>query len=161
MSRFALGFVSLFLLSVSAFATDSFPLGPNLTVTPGELCQQPDEYRYPEHIGICIRNVTTARKNQIIKNYDQMFGYDIEDMNRQDFKIDHYIPLCAGGGNDDSNLWPQHKSVYTITDPLEPLVCQKMSDGVLTQAQAIQFIREGKGDLSKVPGILQQLNALN
>jgi hypothetical protein len=130
-------------------------------MTPGSLCEQPDTYRYPEHIRYCERNVSRDEKDAVIRAYDQQFGYRIGSMDRQEFKIDHFIPLCAGGSNDASNLWPQHKSVYAITDPLEPLVCQKMAAGTLTQAQAVQYIREAKTDLSKAPGIISMLSSGN
>ena len=87
-------------------------------------------------------------------------GYAIESMNRQDFKIDHYIPLCAGGSNDSSNLWPQHKSIYEITDPIEPLICKKMALGKLNQALAVELIMTVKNDLSQASMILQRLQRL-
>ena len=151
--------VTVLALSFAAHAQDSFPVGPNLSVTPGELCQHPDSYRYPEHIPYCTRNVTTQTKNEVIHAYDVQFGYTIESMNRQDFKIDHFIPLCAGGGNDAANLWPQHKSVYAITDPLEPLICGLMAAGKLSQAQAVEYVHQAKEDLSKAPGIISMLQA--
>jgi len=82
----------------------------------------------------------------IIRTYDIELGYDIGRMNRQDFKIDHYIPLCMGGSNETSNLWPQHKSVYFYTDRLEEAACTKMREGRLIQARAIDLIREAKAD---------------
>ncbi len=92
--------------------------------------------------------------------YDRQFGYTIENMQRSQFKIDHYIPLCAGGSNERENLWPQHVSVYTITDPLEPLICGKMSAGRLTQAKAVEFIKAAKNDLSKVADIIKTVSRL-
>jgi hypothetical protein len=138
-----------------------FPLGPNDPgITPGKLCDHPDEYRYPEKIPYCKRDVSKGTKNQVIKVYDQQLGYEVEKMDRQDFKIDHYIPLCAGGANDKTNLWPQHKSVYAVTDPLEPLVCDKMAQGRLLQVDAIRYIREAKADLSKAQAIIDEVSGL-
>jgi hypothetical protein len=138
----------------------NYPIGPDAQMTPGALCAHPDSYRYPEHIPYCNRNVDSNTKADIIAKYDETFGYHIEQMNRGDFKIDHYIPLCAGGDNDVSNLWPQHKSVYTITDPLESGVCEKMAQGKLKQQDAVNFVKAGKADLSRVEGILAQIRAL-
>lgn len=146
--------------SSSAFATDPFPQGPRIERTPGSVCLTGATYRYPEHVMYCDRKVDGALKNDIIKNYDQQFGYSIQSMPRRDFKIDHYIPLCAGGSNNEDNLWPQHSSVYKVTDPLEPLVCEKMADGKLSQADAISFIRAAKNDLSKAAAIIHQVEAL-
>ena len=77
-----------------------------------------------------------------------------------DFKIDHLIPLCAGGANDEDNLWPQHKSVYNITDALEPVVCEKMAAGRLKQAEAVKLILQAKMHLDQVPSILKQIKRM-
>ena len=62
-------------------------------------------------------------------------------MQRSLFKIDHLIPLCLGGSNEASNLWPQHVKIYTETDPLEPYLCGLLQEGKITQAAAVQIIR--------------------
>jgi hypothetical protein len=140
--------------------SDAFPRGPRIERTPGAVCISGNSFRYPEHVRYCERDVDPVLKYEIIRAYDNDFGYSIHTMRRGDFKIDHYIPLCAGGSNDESNLWPQHESVYKITDPLEPLVCEKMAAGRLTQAAAINFIREAKNDLSKAAAIIDHVQAL-
>jgi hypothetical protein len=143
-----------------AMSPGAFPEGPNQQTTPGSLCMRPDKYRYPEHIPYCNRDVETQLKADIIRTYDRQFGYRIESMDRRLFKIDHFIPLCAGGGNDRQNLWPQHVSIYTITDPLEPLICEKMAEGRLKQADAVRLIRGAKLDLSTVNQVMAYLNKL-
>lgn len=151
------------ILSLSfAFAGQqgSFPIGPNLSETPGKLCDNTTSHRYPENIKYCERNVDSYTKKAVIQKYDTLFGYTIESMNRNDFKIDHLIPLCAGGANATENLWPQHKSIYEITDPLEPLICQKMQEGKLLQADAVKFIIQAKTNLDQVPSIMQKVNSL-
>ncbi len=137
-----------------------FPRTPNLTETPGKLCSSPSAYRYPEKIAYCERNVDTYTKNAIIAKYDSLFGFRIRQMKRTDFKIDHLIPLCAGGANSEENLWPQHVSVYNITDPLEPVLCEKMQAGRLTQKEAIKLIIEAKTNLKMAPVILKKLLSL-
>ena len=145
--------------SFNAAAGPKYPTAPNPNVTPGSLCSHPDKYRYPENIPYCSRNVSSGLKWEIIRAYDQRFGYQIA--NRRDlFKIDHYIPLCAGGSNSPDNLWPQHQSVYERTDPLEQLVCVKMSEGKLRQRQALDLIRKGKNNLELIPRMLKYLNSL-
>ena len=147
--------------SFSAFAgANRFPKGPNLTETPGKLCTSPTEYRYPEHVAYCERDVDTYTKNAIIQKYDTVLGYEIRTMKRLDFKIDHFIPLCAGGANSEENLWPQHKSVYAITDPLEPVLCEKMAQGRLTQADAVKMITQAKLNLDQAPAIFKKLRSL-
>lgn len=154
-SLFSSLFVVLFAVPSICLATrdGKFPTGPNDQMTPGSVCTTPDSYRYPEHIPYCQRNVASDLKRAIISDYDHKLGFEIESMNRQDFKIDHYIPLCMGGSNNQTNLWPQHKTVYQITDPLEQLLCDKMAAGVLRQAEAIDLIKKAKNNLSQEPEI--------
>src|SRR5262245_45768293 len=103
-------------------------------MTPGSLCDRPDSKRYPEGIPYCSRSVKSELKREIMRDYDAKLGYGITAMDRSAFKIDHYIPLCMGGSNKQDNLWPQHQSVFTVTDPLEALECEKMAKGKLLQA---------------------------
>ncbi len=152
----ALLFVSLF-----SYAGDRFPVGPNPTTTPGSLCQNSPETRYPEKISYCPRNVSSDLKKTIIKMYDDQFGYQIQQMNRQDFKIDHFIPLSIGGSNSSDNLWPQHKTVYTVTDPLEQALSDKITLGLIKQAEAIRVITEAKLNLARAPELLDYVNKLH
>jgi len=147
------------LSSQFTLAYDAFPKGPIADLTPGALCQRASTYRYPEHIPYCERDVSRSTKEQIFEKYDQL-GFNTQGMDRREFKIDHYIPLCAGGSNHSRNLWPQHESVYTITDPLEALVCEKMAAGRLSQKKAVSYIIEAKNNLSEVPSIISEVNSL-
>ena len=151
---------ALLTTGIAAANSDPFPRGPRIERTPGSVCTTGGTFRYPEHVRYCDRHVEPALKHEIIQAYDREFGYSIHTMRRGDFKIDHYIPLCAGGSNDESNLWPQHESVYKITDPLEPLICEKMAAGKLTQAEAIELVREAKNNLSKADAIIDHVQAL-
>ncbi len=127
----------------SAWAQVTYPIHPAADLTPGALCTHPDAFRYPEKIPYCNRNVSTGTKIQVIKTYEKEYGYNILPF-RVDFKIDHFIPLCMGGGNDVSNLWPQDKAVYVITDPHEFDLCQKLSLGQITQKEAVDTIKKIK-----------------
>ena len=49
-----------------------------------------------------------------------------------------------GGSNNPDNLWPQHVTVFERTDPVEPLLCQLMSEGKMRQSEAIETILEVK-----------------
>lgn len=153
--------VGLLLFVSTTFATNGkFPLGPDPVLTPGAVCQSSRVTRYPEKIKYCDRNVGSQLKRQIFRDYDRELGYSTHTLNRMAFKIDHFIPLCAGGSNDRNNLWPQHRTVYEITDPMEPLICDKMAQGRLAQAKAIELIRTGKLNLQKVPEIMHYLESL-
>lgn len=136
-----------------------YPKGPNGDLTPGELCNRASEYRYPEHIAYCERDVSSQQKDQIFESYRRI-GYRLNPKNRSSYKIDHYIPLCAGGSNNDENLWPQHVSVYEITDPLEQMGCDKMKLGVLKQAKFIQLLKKVKNDLSQAKAVRDEISRL-
>lgn len=155
--------LSLFsIISITPFAySDSgrFPKNPDEVLTPGELCNRPDSYRYPEKVAYCERDVSTNLKKEIFVNYDQI-GYRTREMNRMAFKIDHLIPLCMGGSNSERNLWPQHESVYQITDPLEPLLCEKMASGRLSQKRAVEYILHAKNRLDEVHAIIKEIDKL-
>lgn len=142
------------------FATEGYPKAPDAQITPGALCVNQDEFRYPEKIKYCDRNVSTGLKWAVINRYTKNFQFTISDGNRTEFKIDHYIPLCMGGANAFENLWPQHASVYRVTDPLEEILCKAMADGKLLQSQAIEKIKFGKANLSAVPGIINEIKLL-
>ncbi|KHD87341.1 MAG: hypothetical protein OM95_15095 [Bdellovibrio sp. ArHS] len=147
------------LLSTVSHADGNFPKGPDASLTPGALCSRADSYRYPEKIKYCERDVSSSEKAAIFQKYDQL-GYRTRSMKRQAFKIDHYIPLCAGGANSERNLWPQHESIYRITDQLEALVCEKMAEGRLKQKEAVALIMQAKNNLDEVPEIEAQVRAL-
>lgn len=136
-----------------------FPIGPDPVLTPGALCERPTARRYPEHIAYCERNVSSEEKREIFQKYDQT-GFRTREMQRGAFKIDHLIPLCMGGSNSAKNLWPQHESIYNITDPLEPVLCDKMAQGRLKQQKAVEIILYAKAHLDEVPKILRDANNL-
>lgn len=161
-------FVSLVTLSItlSVFAENSgakkgaqgFPLGPDPAMTPGDLCDKADQYRYPEKIKYCNRNVESSFKWEIIRDYEEA-GYVVSKLGRENFKIDHLIPLCAGGSNTEDNLWPQHKSVYEKTDKLEELLCANMAKGIIKQRDAVELIIDVKHNLEKADTVEQRLRS--
>lgn len=151
--------LALALTAVAAYSYDRFPSDPNESITPGSLCPRADSYRYPEQIAYCERNVHSSLKDDIIREYDRRFGFEVAKMNRQDFKIDHYIPLCMGGSNSRDNLWPQHKSIYVKTDLIEERSCQLMAKGRLRQADAIEMIQHVKNHLEEADKVLADLNS--
>jgi hypothetical protein len=138
----------------------SFPRGPVLQKTPGTLCSRPTEKRYRERINYCERNVSGNLKNEIIREYDREFHYTIGQMNRREFKIDHYIPLCAGGSNEKENLWPQHQTIYELTDQVEGEICVHMSQGIMSQKEAIELIRSVKSAPETGPQEFERLQRL-
>ncbi len=136
-----------------------YPMGPDLALTPGKLCESPDSYRYPERIAYCNREVDPYTKEEIFRTYRDN-GYRLKIEDRGDYKIDHLIPLCAGGSNREENLWPQHKSLFQLTDPLESLGCEKLRQGKITQRDLVTAIIRAKSDVAIVQQTIQFLRRL-
>lgn len=143
-------------LSYARFTVNEYPMGPSEDITPGKLCEVPDRYRYPERIGYCERNVSQEQKMEVFENYRKK-GFRLNPLNRSSYKIDHYIPLCAGGSNSNENLWPQHMSIYSQTDDLEQLGCEIMSLGNISQAEFIRLLKLAKNDLTQVEEVRDEL----
>lgn len=137
-----------------------FPLGPDTELTPGSLCDRPNSYRYPERIAYCNREaLEPGIKEDVFREYRHS-GYRLNLKNRSDYKIDHLIPLCAGGSNRENNLWPQHVTIFEVTDPLESLGCEKLRGAKIKQARLVQLILAAKKNLSLVPQTLRYLQSL-
>jgi hypothetical protein len=145
-------------ISFSAMAID-YPMAPDARLTQGALCTTPTEHRYPEQIAYCERDVATQTKNDIFVAYRRL-GYTLSSSTRQDYKIDHYIPLCMGGSNEVTNLWPQHITIYKQTDSLEQAICSKMSAGRMNQAAAVKMMKSVKNNLRLLPQAYAELNRL-
>lgn len=158
-------FASVLMLSNAVMAGNygkyHIPEGPHPVMTPGSLCTSSSTYRYSEKIKYCDRDVSSGLKKRIIEDYDDDLGYTIEEMPRADFKIDHFIPLSIGGSNEATNLWPQHKSIYEHSDPLETEVFNLISEGKITQAEAIRVIKECKLNLGRCQELGDYLKSLH
>lgn len=142
------------IFSATTFADDVILKSPLIDLTPGVLCQHADSYRYPEHVAYCERDVDNVVKWKVIELYmEKMPGLKINGQNRSQYKIDHFIPLCMGGANDIQNLWPQHMSVFKVTDIVELDLCKKLESAEITQAQAVSQMKYAKGHLEDIKKI--------
>ena len=80
----------------------------------------------------------SARRDEILRRYELPPG------THPDYEIDHLIPLCLGGSDDPSNLWPQpRRSIEKewnaeAKDRLERLMCNMVCDGKIDIATAQQ-----------------------
>lgn len=111
-----------------------------LTVPPvqGDYCTLNDPdfdgLRYEESIPHCKRNVSTNKKDFICERDGVS--------NREDFTVDHIIPLSLGGSNSADNLWCQHNSL-SVTH-LETKMYLQLKEGKITQKKAVKTILEAK-----------------
>ena len=137
---------SWFLALVLVIHTFSYaaisPQVPDPEMTSGDLCDESDEdfleYRYEEQIPYCDRDVSAKTKRLIYERYG------VKESDRTDYTIDHFIPLAAGGSNDEKNLWPEHKKIKATRKNLEYRIYLDLVAGRTTQEQAIQKIIEAK-----------------
>ena len=64
------------------------------------------------------------------------------------YEVDHLIPLCLGGADDDRNLWPEPRRSVEPTlnaeakDRLEARMCSLVCSGALDAAVAQKEISE-------------------
>lgn len=113
---------------------------PDPTLTPGALCTPFsvgfDGYAYPASVPHCRRHVTLTMRRTVLAKYGVPWA------RRGTVEIDHYIPLCLGGSNDLINLWAEPLSSARKKDVLEVHLCALLRGGKITQAAAVQQIRE-------------------
>src|ERR1700733_16107853 len=109
--------ITICLLAGSAIAAAKVS-APDSKLTPGALCSSESDdfkgYAYPEKVALCDRDVGKAKKKEVADSYD--IGSEDEWSN---YEFDHLIPLCAGGGNDEENIWPQPIDEAKEKDKLE------------------------------------------
>lgn len=133
--------IILFLALFTQSGMADFPYTPNSQNT-GSLCNTQDphfhQYRYEEQIPYCKRIVRESLKSKIFADYG------VPARCRQEYTIDHYIPLALGGTNRPDNLWPEHKAVKAVRQNLEVDLFNALKNGRLRQAEAIKIIVEAK-----------------
>lgn len=73
--------------------------------------------------------MTAARRDEVLKRYGLPAG------THSNYEIDHLIPLCLGGSDDPSNLWPQPRRALEESwnaeakDRLERRMCDMVCEG--------------------------------
>ncbi len=132
--------ISSYLNRLSLVGTPEFAL-PLPQFTTGSLCTPLDpnflEYRYPEHIAYCKRNVSFETKVKIGA------WYGVTPDNFKEYEFDHYIPLSIGGSDNDDNLWPQLRDANNALnkDKLEYDLFIEISNGSISQIKAEEAIK--------------------
>jgi len=97
------------------------------TVKPDEACGHAKQSR---------GQMSADRRDEILRRYKLPIG------THPDYEIDHLIPLCLGGSDDASNLWPQpRRSIQKAwsaerKDRLERLMCDMVCAGQIDIAAA-------------------------
>jgi hypothetical protein len=114
---------------------------PDPTLTPGAV-------RSADAGEICatdtraLRHWSRERDDRIMEEYGLPTGP------HPTVEIDHLIPLCLGGSDDDKNLWPQPRRLpepqwnAERKDDLEAKLCQMVWNGEIAVTEAQQSIRD-------------------
>jgi hypothetical protein len=115
---------------------------PDPLITPGVLCTPFsvgfDGYAYSQAIPHCKRHVTATMRRTVLARYGIPWA------RRGTVEIDHLIPLCLGGSNDLGNLWAEPLRSAERKDAVEKRLCSGLRAGKITQAAAVEQIREWK-----------------
>ncbi len=125
-------FMAAMLAGVLAAPAFAFEVLPNPNLTGGSVridghdlkatCGHSKEHR---------SSMNHARRDEILTRYGLPPG------THPDYEIDHLIPLCLGGGDDPSNLWPQPRRGIEpkwnaeAKDRLERFICDMVCAGQL------------------------------
>lgn len=128
----------LLFLSLLLQKSYSYPLIPNEKISPGHICTINDadfqEHRYPQNIVYCKRNLSFNKKTDIYNKY----AIDLSE--RDQYTIDHIVPLSIGGSNSELNLWPEHKEVKKTRPRLETCLFNLLKKDLIKQKIAVDFI---------------------
>jgi hypothetical protein len=137
-SRFIVTIAVAGILVVPAF---SFDIRPDQDSTEGSVridghslelaCDRSKNHRGP---------MTADRRDEVLIRYGLTAGA------HPDYEIDHLIPLCLGGSDDFSNLWPQPRRTIEpkwnaeAKDRLERLLCDMVCNGQIEIGTAQEAI---------------------
>jgi hypothetical protein len=137
--RLYLAAILALLLAAPAVARGDLAILPDPTLTPGAV-------RTTDVGAICstptrgLRHWSRERDDRILAEHGLPTGP------HPSVEIDHLIPLCLGGADDDKNLWPEPRhSIETewpaeLKDDLEHRLCELVCAGELDVREAQQEI---------------------
>lgn len=100
---------------------------PNRALTPGQVDPRLGASYLCTHSTSERRRVSDSRKRAIFAEYGYPYpGID----SRDDWEVDHLIPLSLGGTNDSTNLWPERpfQDKDRLESELRRRVCAKTLD---------------------------------
>jgi hypothetical protein len=125
---------------------------PDDAVTPGVIATTDLKTIVSTKWGKDVRHVTAKMKVQACLAYGIVKGCP-----GKGYELDHRVPRCAGGADDERNLWPQKAPEFHWKDRLETLVCKEIKQGKIgvSEAQAI-FLGDWAEGYEKQIGPLPQ-----
>lgn len=133
--QLALASVVTFIAFFSVAPVCAFETLPNKSLTGGSV-RTGDRDAACGHAKESRGRMNAVRRDEILSRYGLPPG------THPDYEIDHLIPLCLGGSDDPSNLWPQPRRSIEETwnaeekDRLERLMCNMVCNGQIEMARA-------------------------
>jgi hypothetical protein len=131
----------ILLASAVAGPAFAFDIRPNPNLTSGSVrIDGHDVHLTCGHSKAHRGSMSHTRRHEILMRYGLPPGM------HPDYEIDHLIPLCLGGSDDSSNLWPEpRRSIEPkwnaeAKDRLERLLCDMVCSGQLDLATAQEAI---------------------
>ena len=114
------------------------PFHPSPSLTPGATFASASKDQ------VCVRGYTASVRSVSESDRNRVYeAYGVASADRENYVIDHLIPLELGGSNDASNLWPEPRQADTndskdkdnLENELHDLVCSgEVSLAVAQQA---------------------------
>jgi hypothetical protein len=136
----ALAIAALLTLAGASGATD-YAIIPDPELTPGAV-RTTDVGDICAHGTRELRHWSRERDSRILAEYGLPPGPHPQ------FKVDHLVPLCLGGADSDSNLWPEPRRALEPEwnaerkDDLEARLCQMVCAGALDVREAQKEISQ-------------------
>jgi hypothetical protein len=114
---------------------------PDPTLTPGAV-------RTADLAAVCSADTRALRRWSRDRDDRIMVEYGLAPGPHPDYEVDHLIPLCLGGADDDRNLWPEpRRPIEPIwnaerKDELEARLCSLACSGAIPLAAAQRAVAD-------------------
>lgn len=95
---------------------------------PDPLCS-PGDVETTSLAVICGRRASSRRHVDAAVKRRVLAEYGVPWLERASFEVDHVVPLCLGGSNAISNLWPQPIVDARVKDAAEVLAHREVCSG--------------------------------
>ena len=111
---------------------------PQFSLTPGDVLTTDKEIVCVTGYSSTVRDVPQSLREKVFAAYNVPYPQP-----KGSTEVDHAVPLCAGGSNDEKNLWVQFDTYpgYHEKDRVEIYLCKQVCDGKMSLQEAQEKIR--------------------